>query len=55
MSQQDWAAIIKDGQARAARLQARLAAGEDEATAAHAEGFLTRNDVNARVRAVAGR
>ena len=46
-----WAARIADGQARVVRLQARMAAGEGEAGAAHAEGFLTRRDVDARVMA----
>lgn len=58
MTETEWAAKINESRERAMRLQARLAAGEAEADAAHAEGFLTERDVNdraARLRAALSR
>ena len=54
MNEQEWMQRLAAGRERVARLQERLAAGESEADAAHAEGFLTRRDVDAAIPGASG-
>ena len=52
MTAEEWAEYLATGRARLEALRADLAAGVDEATAAHRHGFATRLDVERHVSAV---